>query len=142
MSLASFQLIINSIQKIVEFTSQDGSIPSVELSVILIAAGTVGKDSIADFLCPQFWKSWGHVAFATSPIYLCACHTFGRFYNWWRVYAKVVNGMVFLQEISWPLCFVFFGGFFPAKQYLQSYAPSAKVYMTWNEKMQPSMPFP
>ena len=43
MALASFQLIINSIQKIIEFTSREGSIPTVELSVILISVGTVGK---------------------------------------------------------------------------------------------------
>ena len=43
MSLASFQLIINSIQKIVEFTSRNGTIPTVQLPVILIAAFTVGK---------------------------------------------------------------------------------------------------
>ena len=43
MSLASFQLIIASIQKIVDFTSKSGTIPTVELPVILIAASTVGK---------------------------------------------------------------------------------------------------
>ena len=48
MALASFQLIINSIQKIIEFTSREGSIPTVELSVILISVGTVGK--VADFI--------------------------------------------------------------------------------------------
>lgn len=43
MSLASFQLIINSIQKIIQFTSHEGSIPTVELPTILIAGSTVGK---------------------------------------------------------------------------------------------------
>ena len=42
MALASFQLIITSIQKIIQFTSHQGTIPTVELPTILIAAGTVG----------------------------------------------------------------------------------------------------
>lgn len=43
MSLASFQLIVESIQIIVSYSSGEGKIPTVELPVILIASSTVGK---------------------------------------------------------------------------------------------------
>lgn len=57
MSLASFQLIINSIQKIVEFTSRNGTIPTVQLPVILIAAFTVVSKFVLFILCHCFGRS-------------------------------------------------------------------------------------
>lgn len=42
MSLASFQLIVESVQIIVGYTSEEGNLPTVQLPVILIAVGTIG----------------------------------------------------------------------------------------------------
>ena len=49
MSLASFQLIVESVQIIVAYSSGEGSLPSVQLPVILIAVSTIGKCNI-DYL--------------------------------------------------------------------------------------------
>ena len=43
MSLASFQLIVESVQVIIGYSSSKGNVPTVELAVILIASGTIGK---------------------------------------------------------------------------------------------------
>ena len=52
MSLASFQLVIESIQIMVSYASKSGNTPTVNFTVILIAAGTVGKGFGIRFLAP------------------------------------------------------------------------------------------
>jgi len=42
MSIASFQLIVESIQIVIGFAKKEGTLPSMELPTILIAVGTIG----------------------------------------------------------------------------------------------------
>ncbi|XP_045161557.2 uncharacterized protein LOC123526463 isoform X2 [Mercenaria mercenaria] len=51
MSLASFQLIVESVQIIVGYTSKEGTLPSVQLPVILIAVGTIVSKFVLFMLC-------------------------------------------------------------------------------------------
>lgn len=51
MSIASFQLIVESIQIIVKFSSDSQTIPTIELPVILIAVGTIVSKFILFMLC-------------------------------------------------------------------------------------------
>ncbi|KAL4221813.1 hypothetical protein ACF0H5_020067 [Mactra antiquata] len=53
MSLASFQLIVESVQIIVAYSSNEGHIPSVQLPVILIASSTI-VSKLALYLCCYF----------------------------------------------------------------------------------------
>ncbi|KAH3827576.1 uncharacterized protein LOC127830957 [Dreissena polymorpha] len=51
MSLASFQLIVESIQIIAEFARGKGSLPTMDLPTILIASGTVASKLVLFLLC-------------------------------------------------------------------------------------------
>ncbi|KAL3862484.1 hypothetical protein ACJMK2_008445 [Sinanodonta woodiana] len=56
MSIASFQLVVESIQKIVAFASNEGSIPKVELPTILISSATIVTKFILVIVCKCFGR--------------------------------------------------------------------------------------